>query len=151
MPNHKILRIREHEELVEQAATWFHQKWGVPRQAYTESMRACLQKAAVPQWFVVMDGQKIIAGAGVIENDFHNRRDLAPNLCALYVEEDCRNRGIAGALLRFACEDMAAMGTPTLYLVTDHTTFYERYGWTFLCMVQDEAGQPPARMYRHQA
>ncbi len=27
------------------------------------------------------------------------------------------------------------MGIPRLYLVTDHTAFYERYGWTFLTMV----------------
>lgn len=27
-------------------------------------------------------------------------------------------------------------GIETLYLVTDHETFYERYGWEFFCMVQ---------------
>ena len=27
---------------------------------------------------------------GVIENDFHDRKDLTPNVCAVYTEEDCR-------------------------------------------------------------
>ena len=40
----------------------------------------------------------------------HDRKDLAPNVCAVYVEEDCRCQGLAGSLLRFACRDMAAGG-----------------------------------------
>ena len=69
------------------------------------------------------------AGAGIIENDFHDRKDLSPNLCALFVEEQHRRRGIAGALLDFARESMRRAGIPKLYLVTEHTSFYERYGW----------------------
>ena len=26
------------------------------------------------------------------------------------------------------------------YLPTDHTAFYDRYGWSFLCMVQEDGG-----------
>ena len=40
---------------------------------------------------------------------------------------------------------------PTLYLVTDHTCFYERYGWKFLCMVQGDGESDMARMYIHRA
>lgn len=39
------------------------------------------------------------------------------------------------------------MGVATLYLLTDHTSFYERYGWQFLCMVQGDGDQEPSRMY----
>ena len=59
-------------------------------------------------------------------------------------------RGIAGRLLRFLCEDCRQLGFPTLYLVTDHTSFYERYGWRFLCMVQEEGGGQ-TRLYVHHA
>ena len=44
------------------------------------------------------------------------------------------------------CAEMAALGVDTLYLVTDHTFFYERYGWNYLCMVQGDDGLP-TRMY----
>ena len=40
-------------------------------------------------------------------------------------------------------------GIETLYLVTDHETFYERYGWEFFCMVQGGGEEEPARMYIH--
>ena len=96
-----------------------------------------------------MDEDKIIGGMGVIGNDFHDRKDLTPNVCAVYTEEAYRCQGIAGKLLNLVCKDMAANGYSTLYLVTDHTSFYERYGWEFLCMVQGDGEPEMTRMYIH--
>ena len=48
--------------------------------------------------------------------------------------------------------DMAGFGIDTLYLITDHTSFYERYGWEFLCMVREEGEEEEPgmiRMYVH--
>ena len=53
------------------------------------------------------------------------------------------------ALLARVCADMAARGVDTLYLLTDHTGFYERYGWEFLCMVQGDDEPNMTRMYIH--
>ena len=148
----EIWRIRDHRELADRAAHWFHAKWGIPLEAYADSMRACLAgEASVPQWYVAMEDGEIAGGLGVIENDFHDRRDLTPNVCAVYVEPAYRRRGIAGALLRFVCDDMRRLGTDTLYLATDHTSFYERYGWTFLCMAQGDGEAEPTRMYVHRS
>ncbi len=70
-----------------------------------------------------MEEGNIIGGMGVIANDFHNRKDLTPNVCAVYVEKDRRCRGIAGVLLNFVCDDMKKRGVDILYLLTDHTSF----------------------------
>ena len=105
------------------------------------------EKGPVPQWYLAVDGDAVLGGLGVIENDFHTRKDLTPNVCAVCVEEACRRRGIAGALLNHACRDMAELGVGTLYLLTDHTSFYERYGWEFLCMVRGDGEEQPSRMY----
>lgn len=146
----ELRKVREHPELAEQAAEWFHQKWGVPLEAYRESIEACMRGGkAVPQWYLAMDGNTIAGGLGVIENDFHDRKDLAPNVCAVYVEEEYRCQGIAGKLLQGVCDDMKEQGIETLYLVTDHTSFYERYGWEFLCMVQGDGEPEMTRMYVH--
>ena len=142
-----ILPLRDNPALAAQAAGWFSGCWGIPEAEYRESMEQCLlRRSPVPQWYVIADGGRLIAGAGVIENDFHDRPDLAPNLCALFVEPPWRGRGIAGRLLDFIRRDLGAMGVPRLYLVTDHTSFYERYGWTFLTMVTGD-GRLPVRMY----
>lgn len=149
---YEIVPLRDRPGLKEQAARWFHEKWGIPLQAYRESMEACLAGGnAVPQWYVALEGDRIIGGLGVIENDFHDRKDLAPNVCAVYTEADRRCRGVAGALLEYVCADMKEKGMDTLYLVTDHTSFYERYGWSFLCMVQGNGEPDLSRMYVHRA
>lgn len=145
-----IIKIRQRAELKERASQWFHSKWGVPDEAYLESMEECIKgEDAVPQWYVAMDGDKIVGGLGVIENDFHDRKDLAPNVCAVFVEEEYRCKGIAGKLLDYVCEDMNGLGVDTLYLLTDHTSFYERYGWEFLCLAQGDGESEPSRMYIH--
>ncbi len=148
MQKYEMVKIQEHLELLEQAAQWFHEKWGIPKAAYVESMEECLaNNGAVPQWYVAMQDGAIIGGLGVIENDFHDRKDLTPNVCAVYVEPEYRKQGIAGRLLQFVCDEFAARGIDTLYLVTDHTSFYERYGWEFLCMVQGDDEPEMTRMY----
>lgn len=148
--NYNIIRLTDRPEIKEKAAEWFHEKWGVPLEAYRESMEECLLKRnSVPQWYAAMEDDRIIGGLGVIENDFHDRKDLAPNVCAVYVEADKRGKGVAGALLNYVCRDMKEKGIGVLYLVTDHTSFYERYGWEFLCMVQGEDEPGMSRMYIH--
>lgn len=148
MQKYEMIKIQEHSELLEQAAQWFHEKWGIPKEAYVESMEECLaNNGAVPQWYVAMQDEAIIGGLGVIENDFHDRKDLTPNVCAVYVEPEYRKQGIVGRLLQFVCDEFAARGIDTLYLVTDHTSFYERYGWEFLCMVQGDDEPEMTRMY----
>lgn len=83
----RFILFREEPRWLEQAAAWFHQKWGVPQEAYRESM--------------------------------------------------------------LACQDMAAQGVPTLYLLTDHTGFYERYGWEYLCPVRGDGEERDTRVYVH--
>lgn len=144
----KIIRLVDRPELMEAMAAWFNEKWGIPLEAYLDSMRECLAGGrAYPQWYAVTESERIIGGAGVIENDFHDRPDLTPNLCALYVEPDSRGRGVAGELLDYISRDMEARGVATLYLVTDHTSFYERYGWEYLCPVRCDGEDKDSRMY----
>ncbi len=150
MTNHNIIKIRENSNLTQTATQWFHSKWGIPQNAYLDSMNECVGKGfRVPQWYVVMQGDNIIAGLGVIANDFHERSDLTPNVCAVYVEEEYRKQGIAGKILSFVCEDFHKNGIDTLYLVTSHVGFYERYGWKFHCMVKCDGEEDLSKMYVH--
>ncbi len=98
---YEIVRLTDRPELKTAAARWFHEKWGIPLAAYEASMADCLrQDSPVPQWYMAVEGPRIIAGLGVIENDFHDRKDLTPNVCAVYTEADRRGRGIAALCLR---------------------------------------------------
>lgn len=139
--NISLKKLREHHNLAEQSAGWFSSKWEIPVEAYQESIQECvMQCSGIPQWYVMINERReIIAGAGVIKNDFHNRKDLTPNLCALFVEEEYRRQGIARRLLNEIRRDMYDLGIKKLYLVTDHTEFYEKCEWNFLTMVRDDS------------
>lgn len=143
------ITLWERPELKDDAAQWFHQKWGVPVDAYLACMDAYLANKTEYGWYLCLNGGNIVGGMGVIENDFHDRKDLAPNVCAVYTEKDYRCQGIAGHLLGLVVEDMRSKGISPLYLVTDHVGFYERYGWEFLCMVQGDGEPEMTRMYIH--
>ena len=149
MENYKYITLRQNPDLMNTAAEWFSSKWGVPKEAYMECMRDYLDNKTEYGWYLCMDGTRIIGGLGAIENDFHNRKDLYPNVCAVYTEESYRCQGIAGKLLDMAVDDMKTKGITPIYLVTDHTGFYERYGWEFLCMVQGDGEEDMTRMYIH--
>ena len=132
MCEYHIMNLREKPQWKQKAAQWFHEKWNVPVDAYLESIEESLNSEnPVPQWYLAVKEEQIIGGIGVIENDFHDRKDLTPNVCAVYVEEEFRCRGIAGKMLETVCRDMKEKGIDTLYLITDHDSFYERYGWEF--------------------
>lgn len=149
MSQYQYVTLREKKELKTLAAEWFHSKWGVPTEAYLECMDAYLQGQTEYGWYLCLDGDKIIGGMGVIENDFHDRKDLTPNVCAVFTEESYRKQGIAGNLLNMVVRDMKSKGISPIYLVTDHVGFYERYGWEFLCMVQGDGEPDMTRMYIH--
>ncbi len=147
--DYKYITLKEMPSIKEKAAEWFHSKWGVPKDAYIECMEAYLNEETDYGWYLCLDGERIVAGLGVIENDFHDRKDLTPNVCAVYTEEEYRCKGIAGQLLNIVVEDCRRKNISPVYLITDHVGFYERYGWEFLCMVQGDGEPEMTRMYIH--
>ncbi len=146
-----IITVCEYPELFEEVAKWQSSKWHIPVQAYMDSMEEGRNsKGGIPSWYVIKnEAEAIIAGVGVIENDFHKRKDLRPNVCALYVEEDYRQQGLARKLLDHVCTELYRKGIGTAYLITSHTDLYEHMGWSFYCMVEEDDGNL-IRMYKHE-
>lgn len=145
----RYVTLREEPQLRLAAAKWFSSKWGVPEQAYLDCMDAYLAGETEYGWYLCLIGGEIAGGLGVIENDFHDRPDLTPNICAVYTQKAYRRKGIAGRLLDMAVEDLRGKGISPVYLFTDHTGFYERYGWEFLCMAKGDGEEALSRMYVH--
>lgn len=149
MKQYRIITLRECPEIKNSAANWFHEKWKIPTKEYLACMNSYLNKETEYGWYLCLDGERIVGGLGVIENDFHNRKDLTPNICAVYTEKEYRSQGIAGRLLNTAVNDLRLKGITPVYLLTNHNNFYERYGWQFLCMVLADGETNLSRMYIH--
>ena len=54
-----MVNLRLFEELVPNAAVWFHEKWGIPEDAYLQSMEMAIRtEEAAPRWYAVQgDGE----------------------------------------------------------------------------------------------
>lgn len=145
-----IEKLVDNQPLKQTAAQWFHEKWKVPLEAYLESMEdSFTADSGVPQWYLALDEGRIVGGLGVIENDFHKRKDLAPNICAVYVDEAYRRQGMARAMMDRVCRDLAEKGVKDVYLITTHTEFYEHCGFDFYGMIEEDEGDM-VRMYHRQ-
>lgn len=137
-----MLKIKKvNKDIIDELALFFHNKWRVPKEAYIDSMNEALKSnTGVPAWYYVENNNKIIAGLGVIENDFHKRKDLTPNICAVYVKEEYQHQGIAKSLLNFTCDELKKKNISDVYLITTHTKFYERCGFDYYGDIEEDDG-----------
>ena len=55
-------------------------------------------------------------------------------MCALFVEEKARGNALGARLLENARIDAGKVGFDKLYLCTDHTSYYEKYGWRYIAI-----------------
>ncbi|MCV3470902.1 GNAT family N-acetyltransferase [Campylobacter sp. CNRCH_2015_0814] len=116
-----IINISDKKDLSIKASKWFSEKWGIDEKIYFESIESSFNSQTIPQWYLVLDKNSIIAG--VIQNDFHNRKDLKPNLCALYIEENYRGNKLTNQLLKFIKNDLKTKNINKFYLLTELAGF----------------------------
>ena len=129
----KIINIRQHPEWLEPAADYFSSRWNIDRQLYLESISDSITtEEPVPRWYLVLQGEEIVGGYGLIENDFMVREDLCPWLCALYVEPTKRGQQLGAMMLEHSRSEGSKLGFEKVYLNTDHVDYYEKYGWHYL-------------------
>lgn len=137
---YKIISIRNCPNYSERAIDWFASKWGIDRKEYEKSIYDCINNnnnnnESLPQWYLAVDeDDEIIGGCGLVQNDFVDRTDLFPYLCALFVEEKARGNAIGARLLENARIDGGRLGFDKLYLCTNHTSYYEKYGWRYIAI-----------------
>ncbi len=149
-PYWRIIALRNDASFAIIAADWFSSKWSIPKSVYEESIAVCTSNpnGRVPQWYLaVNERNEIIAGMGLIDNDFHDRPDLEPNICAVFVEKPYRGRGIAKTMLDYVRADASRLDYEKVYLCTGHTSFYERCGWHYKCQATDTGNNKPTRIY----
>lgn len=129
----KIISIRQKPEYLEQAIAYFQQQWATPdsMMVYQDALTQAIKSTnPLPQWYLLVEEQKIIGCAGMIPNDFISRCELYPWLCALYIDPQYRGQGLGKQLVAHISEQTKQLGFTELHLCTDLTGYYEKSGFT---------------------
>ena len=141
--------MRDNPEYLEIAVDYFSSKWRIARQIYFDCISHSLTtESPLPRWFLMLKGDIVIGCYGLITNDFISRQDLMPWLCALYVEKDFRGSKLGSKLLGHGIHETEKLGFKKAYISTDHTGYYEKYGWSYIGNGYGVSGEE-ARIYEY--
>ena len=132
---------------LEQAARYFHGKWGRPENLAFYRDAISHYGDQLPRFFLLLAEERIAGCGALIANDFVSRHDLWPWYACHYIEPEFRGRGRGRLLLEHAVRLAGELGFTKVYLSTDHDGYYEKYGWE---RVEDgyEPSGAPTRIYR---
>ena len=79
----ELIKLREQPSYLKEAIRFFQEKWGNTdsNPVYDDCLKHSLESnKKIPQWYLIVDEGKIIAGCGLISNDFISRMDLTYTL-----------------------------------------------------------------------
>ena len=136
-----MISVRQAPELAPRAIAYFQRHWATAEtlMMYEDAINRSLGAInPLPQWYLLMENDRILGCAGLITNDFISRGELYPWLCALYVEEAQRGRGHGAKLIEHVAAETRRLGFPQLHLCTDLEGYYERSGFVY-----NGLGYPP--------
>ncbi len=81
--------------------------------------------------FILLDGEKLVSFATLTQRDCVDAAELYPWIGFVFTCPEYRGGRCAGKVLACACEVAAKQGYKLVYLATDHTGLYEKYGFEY--------------------
>ncbi len=130
----KIVSLKEHPELLEQALICCTMHWSAVHDSFRRTAEESITADILPQtWLLTggMDSSEILGFYQLVENDGLTRNtELSPFVATLFILPQYRaGQGFGELLLTHAKYEAARLGYDRLYICTDHIGYYERYGF----------------------
>lgn len=98
---------------------------------------------------MLVDGEDLVSFCTVAEKDDIQLTDLTPWIGFVYTFPNYRGNRYAGKLLSHAETLAKEAGMKNIYISTDYTGLYEKYGYEFLDMMKDWNGEDSRVYVRH--
>ena len=96
--------------------------------------------------YLLTDNEKLVSFAVLAEQDEINVPELSPWIGFVYTFSEYRGKHNAGKLINHICNILKSDGTENVYVSTEETGLYEKYGFTFLKLMTNREGKP-TRVY----
>ena len=130
----KIEIVNKKSNLLDQSIEYFWKHWG--NESNFAFYKNCIENSfsddnSIPKFYILLDEDKIIGSYALLSNDIISRQDLMPWFACLFIDENYRNQGLAGKLIKHGLCEAQKKGFYTLYLSTDLNEFYEKKGWNY--------------------
>lgn len=96
---------------------------------------------------LLTDGEKLVSFCTFAPLDDVQPTELSPWIGFVYTAPEYRGKRYAGELLNWAESVATVMGREAVYISTNHTGIYEKYGYEFFKMAKSIDGEE-TRIYR---
>ena len=137
----KIYNIKEKQEFLKEVAELTQKEWGdqtLPQEEYEEKVNRKIAKIVRsfdnPSYckLILLDNTTLIGFISIFPTDGKERTDLSPWYATMFVKEEHRGKGYSKILNKAILEEAKNRGFKKLYLKTNLTNYYEKFGATFL-------------------
>lgn len=103
-----------------------------------------MRDGAFTDWenvFAAVDGERILGFCTIMKTDYYPENRYSPWISTVFVDEDCRGRGICGLLVGAACEYARETGFRRVFIPSDILGLYERYGFYRIDSLENYNGE----------
>lgn len=144
----QIVNLADRTDMIDLVSQWRWKEWLIdsPFEYVKYSTEHNIHRDRIPMTFVAFINDRPVGTVALWMNDLSCRQDLYPWMASLYVDEGHRNMGIGEKLQAHAISIAKDLGYKSMYLITDHVGYYERFGWTFM-EVAPKANGRKTRIY----
>ena len=148
----ELLNLADNLEYFEPVVNWLFDEWGQKgihdNRVFWESwVKSSLSKEDIPQTYIALEKDELIATFSLWRCDLQSRQDVFPWFGGLVVSKEHRGKGIGKQMQIEAMKILSELGYSEIHLFTEITGYYEQTGWEFIEEIPDEMGKM-VRLYK---